>query len=98
MMRQQLINLSWRLIEYKLMYYRPELVAMEHWDKLVIPDDIYDMLEKMYLRLCLELDLPNSLVHKDYPEFSNVKGEGMMEVDLNRPSVQLVLKKYGVKK
>lgn len=91
------IWLSWRLIEWKLMYYYPEKVAEEFHEMLSISDDIYDQYELEYLKLCRKLNLPNTVVHKSYAGFK-VMGDGMFEVDTTRPCVQLVLGKYGEKK
>lgn len=99
--RDRHVFLSWKIIEHKLMYYYPDKVAPEHHETLVISDESYDLLEKEYLSLCCALDLPNTVVHKgnsNTPVNGEMvpKGDGMMEVDFSRPSVQLVLKKYGV--
>lgn len=95
--RQRFAQLSWKLIEWKLAYYRPELLKPDSLEKLTIPDDTYDAAELEYLELCDILGNPNTLVHKEYPAFRHIKGTPMMEVDLTRYSVQLVLAKHGSK-
>jgi hypothetical protein len=65
--------------------------------KLQTNDDAYDQFELGYLRLCQELNLPNTLVHKEYPQYSHIPGKGMMEVDFSRKDIQNVMKKYGKK-
>jgi hypothetical protein len=89
------IALSWRLIECKVAYYMPEAVHSSWGNKFVMDDGLYDQSEERYLELCRKLGLRNTIVHKGYPGFEDVPGDGMMEVDVTRPSVQLVLKKLG---
>lgn len=52
--------------------------------KPIIQDYHYDMLEKEYEALCEELGLPNTV-------------SNMVEIDMSRPSCQLVASKLGVK-
>ena len=92
--RTQFVRLSWALIEYKVMYYRPELVHESRHYGLTISDATYDALEIKYLTLCRELGYQNTIVHKNYPDLE-VQGPGMMEIDEDRPSVQLVIGKLG---
>jgi hypothetical protein len=93
---QRHIHLSWEIIKYKLLYYQPSKRYKEKFRP--ISDDEYDAMELEYLNLCLALNKPNTVVHKDYAGLK-VTGDGMMEVDLSRPSVQLVLDRlYGRKK
>ena len=87
------VRLSWALIEYKVMYYRPHLVHESRHEGLTIHDETYDTLEIRYLTLCRELGHQNTIVHKDYPGFEDIDGEPMIEIDEDRPSVQLVLDK-----
>jgi hypothetical protein len=87
--------LCWWLIERKVAYYMPEAVHSTRMKDMVVSDDIYDQQEKRYLTLCRELGRNNTIVHKGHPGFEDVPGDGMMEVDVERPSVQLVLKKLG---
>lgn len=81
---QQLVSLSWRILEHKLMYYHPNLIALEHWGKLVIPDDIYDVLKNTFLKMSIELN-----------GIESVLAVGTSGIDLEKPSVKLVLRKYG---
>lgn len=87
--------LCWWLIERKVAYYRPEAVHTSWGKTFVESDDIYDQQEKRYLELCRILGHDNTIVHKGHPGFEDVPGRGMMEVEEDRPSVQLVLKKLG---
>lgn len=96
-LKRRFIELSYHIIEYKITYYRPELIAEGYRDQLTISDDAYDALEMEYLRLCRDLKYPNTLVHKEYAGIEGYKGDGMMEVDFTKPAVHLVLRKYGVK-
>jgi hypothetical protein len=85
-------RLGWRLIEWKVAYYLPEYVHKTRRDSVTVSDDEYDAAEVRYLTLCRELGKTNTVVHKVYPGFEDLAG-GMMEVDKERPSVQLVLRK-----
>jgi hypothetical protein len=87
--------LCWWLIERKVAYYMPEAVHTSWGAHFVVADDLYDQAEKRYLTLCRELGHRNTIVHKGHPGFEDVPGDGMMEVDDTRPSVQLVLRKLG---
>lgn len=91
------IALSWWLIERKIMYYYPNRVNPRYHDKLSAPDSEYDKNERRYLKLCRELGLENTICHTGHQGYDDVPGEGMFEVDFNRPSVQLIMQKYGVK-
>lgn len=100
--RQRHIDLGWKIIAYKLMYYNPELIGEGSRKELEIDDHSYDALEMEYLALCERLSTKNTVVHK-LPEGASetlkaLSTDAMMEPDLTRPSVQLVLSKYGVKK
>jgi hypothetical protein len=79
--KARFINLSWDLLAYKLYYYYPEKVHPSWKHKLDIPDGDYDELEREYVQLCSTLGEPNTV-------------ESMVQLDLDRPSVQQVLKKY----
>lgn len=92
----RLAKLSWTILEAKLLYYYPEKIKEEYHEKLEISDAEYDALEIEYLTLCRTLGRENTLVHKVYEGFEDVAGDGMIEVDFSRPSVNCVLKKYGV--
>lgn len=78
------ITLSWKLLEYRLMYYKPDMILNKHHKELEIPDSEYDKLERKYAKLCKKLKMKNSF-------------EDMVGIDLTKPSVQLVLSKYGKK-
>jgi len=79
------ITLSWKLLEYRLMYYCPEMIAKKFHKELEIPDSEYDKLERKYFKLCKKLKMKNSF-------------EYMVGISLKNPSVQLVLSRYGKKK
>lgn len=81
-------TMKYLIILNKIRYYYPEKAN----GKEPIHDFQYDQFETRYLQLCLELNKPNTLVHKIYPEFpEEINGKGMMEVDFNDPDVQLVM-------
>jgi hypothetical protein len=91
-------RLGWMLLEWKIMYYYPEMIAEELQDGLTVDDEIFDQYELEYLHLCVKLGKENTISHKYGPDnWDGLIGEGMQEVDFGRPSVQLVLSKYGVK-
>lgn len=74
--------LSWKLIEHKILYYKPEDFSKQFLREYSISDHEFDRLEQEYLSLCSLLHIPNTVSHKD--------GEGsggMMELDWTRPSV-----------
>lgn len=85
MSKKRFVKLSWDILRYKVLYY--------YFYRSEISDDEYDILEQEYLKLCIKLNKENTLVHKVYPNISGYKGNGMMEIDLTRPSVQLVINK-----
>lgn len=90
------VQIGWQIIEYKVAYYMPERVAETKRERYTISDALYDELEIEYLTLCKKLGKPNTLVHKTYPGFEDVDhSKAMMEIDIERPSVQLVLEKLG---
>lgn len=93
---KRFINLGWSLIEYKLVYYYPDLINPDMLRKYTISDLEYDALEIEYLHLCKKLKYPNRHVHKSYSGFEDVEDQSQFEIDFDRPSVQLVLSKLGI--
>jgi len=91
---QRFIELSWKLIGYKLMYYYPEEVHQSWEAHLTITDTYYDELEKEYLRLCLELDYENTVAGQTQVDGKTVKGSGMTELDSEKPAVKLARAKF----
>lgn len=90
-LRDSFIDISWKIIEAKILYYQPN----PEWDQEFIDnkmptDSDYDDLEQGYLTICGELGEYNDLVHKAYPGFEDVLGDGMMEVNWDDPDVQEV--------
>ena len=82
-------DLIWKIIEAKILYYQPDADWTEGFADGKMPTDAqYDELEKQYLTLCRELGEENSLVHKGYPGFEDIPGDGMMEIDWEDPDVQ----------
>ncbi len=91
---REFVRLGWWLIERKVAYYKPELVHAGWYGKYECSDDEYDAAEQRYLTLCRELGHMNTIVHKKYPGFEDLDfSRVMMEVDMTRPSVQLVVRK-----
>lgn len=89
-------RLCWWLIERKVVYYMPEAVHSSRWGDYTVSDDEYDAAEVRYLTLCRKLNQPNTIVHKGWPGFEDLDASrAMMEVDVDRPSVQLVMAKLG---
>lgn len=89
-------RLGWRLIEWKVAYYKPEAVHSSRRKDYEVSDDTYDAAEVRYLTLCRKLKQPNTIVHKGWPGFEDLdSSRAMMEVDVDRPSVQLVMAKLG---
>jgi hypothetical protein len=95
-MESEFVWLSERIILAKLLYYTPEKMT-EKAHRMEVPDEAYDDFELAYLRLCRELQAPNTLVHKEYLAYENIPGTPMFEVDFNREDVKLILEKWGKK-
>lgn len=87
--------LSWKIIEWKVAYYRPHLVHETRLQSLVITDDEFEKHERRYLDLCRQLNKYNTVVHDGiaghYPDVNSE--HAMMEIEEDRPSVKLVLAK-----
>ena len=93
---KRFIELSWRILEAKIIYYSPPVELLGKG--LEITDQEYDSMELEYLNLCVKLGKVNNVVHKEYPGFDFDKiGSGMMEVDWNRPSCSAALKRLYIK-
>jgi hypothetical protein len=76
------VQISWKLLEYRLMYYHPDKVHPSWHDDLVILDSNYDQLEAEYKRLADELGVAKTV-------------SDMVDFDFSRPSCQVVMKKLG---
>jgi len=87
---QRFNKLSWDILKHKVIYYKP---SDKYKKKLAksISDEEYDQMEIEYLKLCKELGKPNTLVHKEYAGLDSC-GDGMMEIDENRPSVRWMIR------
>lgn len=110
-LKKEFCALGWKLIEWKVAYYRPEAVHESRRADYEVSDETYDAAEVRYLTLCRKLQEVNakdplyadcgpyplnSVVHKGWPGFEDLVGpHTMMEVDEDRPSVQLVMAKLG---
>lgn len=84
-------DLCWKLTVAKVLYYRPELFSQDTINRFGISDEEFDLLDREYLQLCLDLKIPNTLSHNTYPGLESVPGEGMFEIDLRRPDVCMVI-------
>ena len=83
-------QLSWTILKHKVLYYRPS----DKYKKslyIEISDAAYDDMEREYLKLCKEFGKKNTLVHKEYAGLDPC-GDGMMEIDENRPSVKWMVR------
>jgi len=76
----EFVQMSWKLLEYRLMYYHPDKVHPSWHDELTVPDSDYDLLEAQYKRVAEELGVVQTITH-------------MVDFDLSRPSCKLVMKK-----
>lgn len=94
------IELSYRIIEAKIMYYYPELIRAGFHEGLTISDDEFDKMQIEYLTLCRDNDFENTVCHNYFPGLDEitVRGRGMFEVDFKRPVVHLIMRKWGVPK
>lgn len=90
--RKRFIKLGWKIIEAKILYYDPPAELEQYANDNMLTDYEYDQMEVEYLRLCKELGEQNTVVHKEYSGLE-VDGDGMMEVDWTRPSVNCALNK-----
>lgn len=99
-LHRELLPLGWKIIEYKLFYYYLEMIHEDWHLELTINDDLYDDLERKYLRLTYALKLVNYDVHKIHFNWQTEEFQeyAMFEVDFTRPSVNLVLSKLEKKK
>lgn len=88
------------LLEAKILYYQPPIELVDYAAEHTPSDQEYDRWEVEYLELCRELGVENTLVHKSWPGFEDVPGDGMMEVDWSRPSadcaLQAIYRKAGI--
>lgn len=82
---RRLIQLSWRILELKLGYYRPELVNKELLPQITVPDAEYDKLEDEYRKLCAA-------------EGVEPTAADMVDFDVDRPSCKAVLALYKMDK
>jgi len=51
---KEYVKLSWQLLEYKCMYYNPELVHPDNRAKYTVKDAVYDSLEAKYKEICVK--------------------------------------------
>lgn len=75
------IELSWKLLEYKLFYYRPDLVAKKYIKQLTISDNVYDSLENEYKWLARTFNMTPSVTD-------------MVGFCIDKPCCRLVYSKY----
>jgi hypothetical protein len=80
---EQYIDLGWKLLLWKGLYYNPCLFSPEA-HKLKVEDEEYDVHEATYKALAKQLNLPAS-------------ASVMVGFDMTRPSCRLVLSKWGKK-
>jgi hypothetical protein len=78
--KNQLIELCWKILEYKAVYYYPHKIHKTWKKRLTIPDEKYDILENQYRALCQEFDVEPTAAD-------------MVGFDQKRPSCKLVLAK-----
>ena len=77
-MKERYVELRWKLLEYKAMYYLPEKIHPSRHQQLTISDSEYDALEKEMLALDESLGYNNGRI-VGFPS--------------DKPSGELVLKK-----
>lgn len=81
--RLRYIELRWKLLEYKCMYYCPDKVHKSRHPELTVEDSVYDGMEQEMRKLMADLKL-NDPWPIDFPSES--------------PSGQLILSKLGTEK
>ena len=89
---QRRVDLSWAIIEAKILYYDPKELPESFVERKLPSDARYDAMEREYLDLCVALNQPNTVVHKEYAGL-RPRGAGMFELDWERPSVKLAHEK-----
>jgi hypothetical protein len=82
--RQHCVELSWALLEYKLAYYRPELVHPDNLSRYQIPDHTYDQLEATYKKICTARRMKPSISE-------------MVDFDVTRGSSKMVMQRLANK-
>jgi len=82
---KRFVELSWKILEYKFMYYHPDRVDPKFHEALTISDFEYDKLESEYKSLCQELNKKSTAT--DMIGFPVSKG--------TTPSTDIIVKKYG---
>lgn len=80
---KRLVEVSWKILECKVSYYRPELLKRPN--QHIVSDEEYDKLESEYRELCQKLGVMPSAAD-------------MVGVDLEKPSVKLTVRKLNRKK
>jgi len=81
----RLVELSWKIVECKLTYYRPDLVHKDWKEEITRSDQQYDAYENEYRDLCKTEGVePYSCE--------------MVGFDLERASARVVMEKYRNKK
>jgi hypothetical protein len=74
--KERYIELRWKLLEYKLMYYSPDRVHPSRHEELMISDLAYDSYEQEMLALDSQLEINNGKI-LDFP-FTSPSGELVM--------------------
>lgn len=77
----RLVYLSWRILEMKMVYYRPELTSKRNVVYLSVSDAEYDALEDEYRKLCTKLG-------------KEPTAADMVGFDVNRACCKIVIEKY----
>ncbi len=95
--KRRFIELNYRILECKILYYYEELIAPGYREALAVSDDEYDRMEMEYLKLCKKLGYPNTVVHKNYGKLGGGEETAMFEVDFTNGGVHMVLRKWGIK-
>jgi len=80
--QERFVGLSWKILEYKCTYYRPDLIHPNNKKLYTVSDSVYDKLEGEYRRLSVELG--------EEPTAAD-----MVDFDCSRPCCRLVAKKLG---
>ena len=88
------IELCWRLLELKLMYYCSSDVHDDWIEHLTVPDSEYDALEAEYCLLAKGLGESTRLSHKNWHDYVSNDTQGIDEFPFDSPSGKLVLQKY----
>ena len=91
----------WRLqlliIMCRLCDHHPELIQKKYRKEFTVSDAYFFSLEREYLRLCVKISKPNTLVRNTYPGITGYETPKKVKSGpmLDKPGVRMLLQRYG---